>query len=162
FHSAWPLALFGSTSKSRRIATVFWRHDAGSPTWLDYAARFVRPNLMICPSMFAARASGWMFPGLRTEIVSCPVEIKLPGQGDESLPPKPKGSVVIIQVGRLDPIKGYLLHMRALSRLKHISEWRCWIVGGSQRPEEEAYYAELQKAVTTLEISNRVEFLGQR
>jgi glycosyltransferase involved in cell wall biosynthesis len=74
----------------------------------------------------------------------------------------PNDVVVILQVSRMEAWKGHMLHLQALSKIKDMREWVCWILGGPQRPEEERYMSMLQRTAAELGIGSRVRFLGQR
>src|SRR5204862_504590 len=70
-------------------------------------------------------------------------------------------AVVIIQVARLEPLKGHEAHLEALSLLKDIApRWLCWMVGGAQRPHETTYLRALQRKAADLGIADRVRRRG--
>jgi glycosyltransferase involved in cell wall biosynthesis len=58
--------------------------------------------------------------------------------------------------------KGHPALITALSQIKDVPNWTCWIAGGPQQASEESYLAELQSHVEREKLSNRVNFLGQR
>ena len=70
--------------------------------------------------------------------------------------------VVIIQVSRMEPLKGQRVCLEALAQLRDDPGWTCWQVGGAQRPAEQRYLEELRAICDRLGISGRVKFLGQR
>jgi glycosyltransferase involved in cell wall biosynthesis len=74
----------------------------------------------------------------------------------------PEDALVIINVGRMEPYKGQHVLIDALARLDQGTPWTCWIVGGAQRPAEEAYERSLRQAVDARGLRDRVMFLGQR
>jgi glycosyltransferase involved in cell wall biosynthesis len=74
----------------------------------------------------------------------------------------PSDAVVIIQVGRWEPLKGHRLHLEALARLLDLPAWECWFVGGAQRASEEHYLEEIKDTCLRLRIDRRVRFLGER
>jgi glycosyltransferase involved in cell wall biosynthesis len=69
---------------------------------------------------------------------------------------------VIIQISRMEPLKGHAVLLEALGRLRHRAGWVCWIVGGAQRPHEEQYQTSLRARVAHLDLGDRVKFLGHR
>jgi glycosyltransferase involved in cell wall biosynthesis len=71
-------------------------------------------------------------------------------------------TVVIVQTSRLEEWKGQSLHLEALGRLSDVPNWVAWLVGGPQRPKEEAYLKRLKESAKRLGIADRVRFLGQR
>jgi len=46
--------------------------------------------------------------------------------------------------------------------LAEIDNWEGWIVGGVQRPHEQDYLNELKIQANNLDLSDRLQFLGQR
>jgi len=62
----------------------------------------------------------------------------------------------------MEPWKGQLRHLQALSRLPPSADWLCWVVGGPQRPVEHKYFESLKATAEHLGIAQRVRFLGQR
>jgi glycosyltransferase involved in cell wall biosynthesis len=74
----------------------------------------------------------------------------------------PEDAVVVVQVSRIEPWKGQLLHLEALGRLRMLPNWICWFVGGPQRPEEKQYFEEMHRAAVRLGIADRVRFLNER
>lgn len=170
-HSSWPQAIFGPVVKALGRPLVLWQHgaaDEGSG-WLERWARKSRPGLVICNSKYTAAsvrsASGWN----SIVVIYCPVQ---PNAQPEDVRSRRSSlrielnaglsDVVIVQVSRLEPWKGHRHHLEALSRLKNLPGWVCWMVGGAQRPAEQEYLQELERLATELGIRDRVWFLGQR
>jgi glycosyltransferase involved in cell wall biosynthesis len=167
-HSAWAQALFGPVARRAGVPLVFWLHDAASGThWLERWARLTPPVLAICNSRFTASTLPRLFPHTPAEILTYPVE-SAPGPHPDGRTEirrgigTPPGTVVVVQVSRLEPYKGHRLHLEALGRLRDVPGWECWQVGGAQRPEEAAYLEELRATAARLGIGDRVRFLGQR
>jgi glycosyltransferase involved in cell wall biosynthesis len=73
----------------------------------------------------------------------------------------PHDAVVIVQVGRMESLKGHTTLLHALARLRD-RNWLCWQVGAAQRPREQAYLDGLMRLACELEIADRVKFLGHR
>ena len=73
-----------------------------------------------------------------------------------------RDDAMILQVGRMDPLKGHETHIRALGALKDVPGWVCAMVGGAQRPEEEEYQAGLQRLAQEVGVGGRIRFLGER
>jgi len=73
-----------------------------------------------------------------------------------------KDTVVIVQVSRMEGLKGHLLHLQVLSGLKDLPGWACWMVGGAQRGVEFEYLNRLKREADRLGIADRVQFLGSR
>jgi glycosyltransferase involved in cell wall biosynthesis len=168
-HSPWGLALFGPVARARGIPLVLWVHAAFTGRhWLERLARIsARPTLALCNSEYTKAALPRAFPGTRAEVVHPPVEpppvfeparrtAKREGHGADP------ETVVITLVSRLERWKGHAALLSALAALKQVPGWKAWIVGGPQRPAEDAYRVALERQATEARIADRVHFLGQR
>lgn len=168
-HSAWPMAMFGYTTLSSKQRLVFWMH--GVPTgrhWIDRWAQRNRPELVICNSRYTAQYAPSVYPRAANCVIYCPIETSReanPVQIRDSIrdelgvPPEDR---VIIQVSRMEQWKGQLLHLEALAMLRDVPGWRCWMVGGPQRPKEIDYFRRIAARANELGIGGRVHFLGER
>lgn len=168
-HGAWIHSILGPVARRAGLPVVFWLHDPPHPPMnlLERWASRLEPDLMICNSRYTAEGSGDLFPGLRREIVYCPVASRQTGrispvdrQSVRAEFDTPESAVVILQVSRLDSHKGHRIHLEALSRMKDISGWICWMVAGPQRPHEVELLEELTKFAAQSGISDRVRFPG--
>jgi glycosyltransferase involved in cell wall biosynthesis len=165
-HSPWALAVFGPAVRaSARL--VFWMHDFNNGrNWLGRWVRTTVPDLAICNSRFTATSLQIIFPKLVPVVINCPVELDHTSTNNRlkirELARVRDNEVVILQISRMEAQKGHDLHLRALAHLKDLPSWRCWFVGGPQRPKEHQYLRGLQETAAALAISDRVEFLGQR
>lgn len=168
-HSAWVQAIFGPAVRAARLPLVFYLHDvAGGRHWLERWARLTPPELAVCNSRFTAGSLANLYPGVRGEVVHCPVAPR----GSSSTPGMRASiraeldtagdDVVIVQTSRLESWKGHRLHLEALGRLRGVPGWTCWLAGGAQRRSEAAYRRELEKTAERLGIADRVRFAGQR
>jgi glycosyltransferase involved in cell wall biosynthesis len=168
-HQPWSFVAFGSAARRAGLPVVLWVHTASEGRhWLDRLARRGRPDLIICNSQFtAARLSTWL-SALHVEPVYCPVSA--PAQTDQDAQRTTvrgvlgarMDDVVIVQVSRLEAMKGQHVLLAALSELRDLPRWTCWMVGGAQRPAEVAYMRELQGLADAHGIASRVQFLGER
>jgi len=168
-HTTWPLAVFGPVARCQNAKLVFWAHGAMTGKhWLERWATRGHPALAISNSHFTARSVHKILPDIPVEILYCPVEMN-DGRLDENeraalreqLGASPE-TVVIIQVSRIEPGKGHLAHLRALSLLSDVPNWKCWMVGGAQRRSEQRLLEELEHVAADLGIAGRVQFLGHR
>lgn len=169
-HSAWSLAVFAPAVKRVGVPLVFWAHDASDgDSRLDRRAARMRPELIIANSRYTAeRVRNWM-PGLPQEVLYLPsATVCDPPVSDaerrqlRQALKVPDGRVIVIQVSRMEPWKGHELHLRALSRLRDLPNWECWLVGGAQRSKEVHYLQQLQHCSMDLGLVGRIRFLGQR
>lgn len=168
-HSAWSQALFGPVARGAGLPLVFWLHDATDGRhWLDRWASTTQPDLALCNSRFTAGSLPNLYPHARAEIVYCPVAPSVPCYSNadrESVRAElqtPEDAAVIVQVGRMERLKGHALHLEALGLLSDLPGWVCWQVGGAQRPHEIRYLEQLKNAAARLGIAERVRFLGHR
>jgi glycosyltransferase involved in cell wall biosynthesis len=163
-HQAWPQAIFGSTVKAAGVPLVLWVHMASVGHWMDRLAGRIEPDLIICNSRFTAS----MLPdtGTRVETVYCPVVAPAPRAAARASVRNelntPENNVVIVQVSRMEAWKGQQVHLEALGRLRTLSNWTCWFVGGAQNDAQAKYVRSLEEAAQRLGISDRVQFTGHR
>jgi len=168
-HMPWALTVFGKAVRAAEQHLVFWAHGFHhGRNWLEILARCTTPDFAIVNSRFTETGVAKLFPRVPRKVLYTPVALTdLPDadrrrnqvrheQGIDD------DTVVIVQVSRMEALKGHLLHLRALALLKDLGGWVCWIVGGPQKPGERDYFGILQKTATELGIAERVHFLGQR
>jgi glycosyltransferase involved in cell wall biosynthesis len=168
-HSVWPQALFGPVVQSAGLPLVFWLHDAArGKHWLERWAKRTRPDAVICNSRFTAEDLPNLYREVPAMVVYCPVAIPestysaterraVRAEFDTA-----EDAVVLIQVGRMEPLKGHRLCLEALAQLADVPKWVCWQVGGVQRPHELRYTDELKATAARLGIADRVRFVGAR
>lgn len=168
-HAPWSLAIFGPVVRRARLPLVFWQHGpATGRHWTERWARRTPPDLVLCNSRFTAKTLPKLYPRTRAEVLYCPVAFsekkysekdRLAARAELNTP---QDAVVIIQVGRMEALKGHTFHLETLGTLNDLPNWVCWMVGGAQRNSEVSYCAELRALATRLGISERVRFVGQR
>jgi len=168
FHSTWAYALFAATARQMDRTVALYLHGPARGThWLDRLARRVTPDVLIANSAYTAAVSAEMFAGVPASIVACPVPAPPAFEADTRLAVRQElgigdDAVMIVQASRMEPFKGHRELLHALAALRDVPSWVCCIVGGPQRPAEEAYYAELVALPATLGIADRVHFTGER
>lgn len=170
-HSSWSQAIFGPVVRASGVPLVLWMHGAwGGAHWLERWARRTPPDLVVCNSRFTAESAQRLYPRARAEVVYCPVPF-----GATAARPSteeraavraelgtPAAATVIVQVGRMEPLKGHAVHLEALAALRDVEGWVCWQVGGAQRPAEARYVEGLKRLAARLGIAGRVRFAGER
>ncbi len=169
-HSAWPEVVFGREARRAGVPLVYWLHCATSGDhWLERLARRTPPDLVVAVSHDAAESCrANLYPGVRTEVVYSPMLDVAELDHEESRRRvraelgTPDGRVVVLQVSRMEAWKGQEDHVRALSAMRGVPDWECWLVGGAQRPHEREYFDALRRDVEALGIASRVRFLGER
>jgi glycosyltransferase involved in cell wall biosynthesis len=135
--------------------------------WLERLCRLTSPDAAICNSRFTAGLVATWLP--RAQVEHCPVPVSpqtsRDGLGREAIRrglETPERDVVVVQVSRLDALKGHRVLLAALGQLRSLAGWTCWIVGGVQQPDEAAYLRALQQLAVERGISGRVRFVGER
>lgn len=168
-HECWVQALFAPVVRALRLPLVFWAHDAHQGRfWLERWAKRTAPDLVIANSRYTAATLEQLFPGIRREVIYCPVPA--PSMTDPTAVRQAvraeldtsEDAVVVIQASRLERWKGHTLLLDALAQLRDVPNWKCWMAGGAQRPAETAYLQELQCQAGQSGLGDRVRFLGQR
>lgn len=165
-HSAWAQALWGPVVRRARLPLVFWLHDAAGRTAPERLAARTRPDAAVGTSRFVRDTLPRLYPGLEGTVIHPAVAPPAPGAADgraalrERLGASPD-QVVFLQMARMEPWKGHAVLLEALAGLPR-DGWRCWMVGGAQRPAEAAYRAGLEARAAGLGLSGRVDWLGER
>jgi glycosyltransferase involved in cell wall biosynthesis len=168
-HSDWTRAIFGPVVREVGIPLVYWLH--GSPSgrhWLKRWAMRTSSDFVICNSRFTAGLLAVLDPAVPKEVLYNavpPPETKLTGTARSELRKRfgaSDDSVVILQVSRMESLKGHRSHIDALALIKDNPRWICWLVGGPQRPAEQPYFENLQRLVAQNKLEDRVQFLGSR
>jgi glycosyltransferase involved in cell wall biosynthesis len=167
-HSTWAQAIFGSVVRSFGKPLVFWLHDVpdGMP-WPERWARWSHaPEMVVCNSKYTADRLPKLYPQLEPKLIYCPVappaaaHLNSDSKEVRAEFQTPEDAVVILQISRLEPHKGHLIHLKALAQLRDLPGWVCWQVGGVQKPEERQYFETVQQAALRLGIKDRIRFLG--
>lgn len=166
-HQAWPHAIFGPVAKAARVPLVLWVHTAGTGYhWLDRLAGRVAPDLIVCNSRFTA--STLAGNAARIEVVYSPLDVRRvaitkPERASvRAALSTPADDVVIIQVSRMEPLKGQRVCIEALGQLTHLGGWTCWQVGGAQQRSEVRYLESLKELAEQHGVAGRVRFAGHR
>jgi glycosyltransferase involved in cell wall biosynthesis len=166
-HGTWSRAVFGPVVRREGLPLVFYVHGPISEaSFIDRCAARVPVDSMIANSEHTLRGCERSFVGVPHTVCRCPVERsrEYHASRDETrrlLGTSPT-SVVIIQVGRMEPLKGQRVLIEALAKLRNISDWECWIVGGSHSHSEAAYRNDLIALVKAGGHAEKIKFLGHR
>lgn len=166
-HGSWAQALLGPAVREAGIPLVYWTHDrvVEPLPWQEKWAQRCQPDFVIANSHYSASGQGKLFRNIPSRVLYCALSaperrysqaerenFRLSHQTPLEVP-------VLLQVSRLDPHKGHLLHLEALRALRHMP-WISWIVASPQRPAEEVFLAELKRKAEQLGLADRVRFLG--
>jgi len=165
-HAPWSHALFAGVARSGGVPTVLWQHDrATGGSLVERACRAAGADLVICNSHWTARTAAVLQPDAPCRVIYCPVMSATAGADVRVRTRTAIGAssehVVVLAASRLEPWKGHLDLIRALSRLV-ARPWVLWIAGGAQRSHERAYLAAIEAEVRHLGLESRVRFLGER
>jgi len=165
-HSSWSQGVLGPAVRARGVPSAFFLHDVATGRhWVERGARLVRPGLVLCNSHFTKESAPRLYPRVPAEVLYLPVSPPPPPAADARIRVReelgvPQDATVLVQVSRMEAWKGHSLHLEALGRLRGVPGWRCWMVGGAQRPHERVYLARLQRQAEALGLLGRVQFLG--
>jgi glycosyltransferase involved in cell wall biosynthesis len=168
-HQPWTCVVFAPVIRAAGLPVVLWVHMASRGRhWLERLCRFTRPDLVVCNSRFTADSVSAWLPTSQIEHVYAPLStqrsspyatgraaLRAAVQTDDK-------DVVLVQVSRLEALKGHRVLLAALGTLRDLPGWRCWIVGGAQSPAEIAYLHELHNLMRRHGLSERVRFAGER
>ncbi|MFC1639810.1 glycosyltransferase family 4 protein [Gemmatimonadota bacterium] len=169
-HSSWSRAIFGPVLISARQPFVIWQHSAGDRQhWLDRWSRRIPTQLTVCNSHYTAKQEARREPAVGTAVVYPPVPPPTASSRLASTRENvreelgaPTNTTVILQVGRIEPGKGHLIHLEAAATLLDQPDWIIVQVGAAQRPEEQTYQLELERSTHDLGLDGRVRFVGER
>jgi glycosyltransferase involved in cell wall biosynthesis len=167
-HGAWPHLAFGACTRWHGPKLVTWGHGVPlESSLLDRLSDAIVPDLLIANSQHTARAIGGRFRGVPVEVIYAPVQLASPATSRQQLRRQlltPEAAVVIAFAARPERMKGHELLLRAAAELAQRldCDWRIWLCGGAQRPEEQTYLRELEQLVERARLGARVSFLGQR
>jgi glycosyltransferase involved in cell wall biosynthesis len=165
-HGPWPHLLFAGIARHQRLPVVLWLHGPVQSHWLDRLALRWQPDLVICNSRFTAQSLAGPTRDVPSAVVYCPVAARASAPGARAAVRAalgvPADTVVIVQVGRLEPWKGNREHLTALAALRDVPNWVSWHVGGAQRPQEQRHLDALVALAEREGLGSRVRFLGER
>lgn len=169
-HSPWSYVVFEKVARRLGIPVVIWLHAASSGKhWLERWAALHRPDLVICVSRaILDETAQIMFPDINKVLLHNPLTSAVPALTNSDIERirrdlnTPSGAIVIIQVSRMEPLKGQIDLLNVLGRIKELPDWICWQVGGPQRESEEYYFQSLKAQAQQLGINARIRFLGER
>lgn len=167
-HGTWPHAVFAPAVRRAGAALVGSVHaplDRGH--WLNRWAARTPPDLLVANSRFTAATTEKLFPGVPVATVYLPVELPSVDRDEARHEVRTElgtghDTVGVLQVGRLERLKGYHVHLEALAKLRAVPAWEVWFVGGPQRSGEVEYLNELHALVPKFGLTGRVRFLGER
>ncbi len=173
-HSSWTHALFGGVQRRARLPLVFWMHNKAAPEGRNFVERRagrLTPDLVVCNSHFTAGTMHLLFgpPVPPHCVIPCPVsrpamspDTHVQRTSVRSELGTSSDAVVIVQVGWPEPCKGHALHLAALSGLRELPGWVCWMVGGAETAEQKRTLQSLKALAVKYGIGDRVRFVGHR
>lgn len=167
-HSIWVYCIFASVVARSGHGRVVYLHDIPNPKHAFYRWAWRRPpTLCIVNSKTTAEPLKQLRPQVPVSVVH-PL-VNPPPLPDPDLVQQLRAhwrvrpeELVIFLASRLDPLKGHGNLLRALAEMRDVPGWRCWIAGAPQRPQEETYRQELVGLIDSLQLADRVDFIGHR
>ncbi|HYO68866.1 MAG TPA: glycosyltransferase [Archangium sp.] len=166
YHSTWlKLVAAPALLGYRQALFVHSRVDPHHP--LDRLMARFPPDAFLTNSEFTAGSVSALVPRPTPLVAGCPVEDRTPKEPGVRQAVRQEWGVaentaVILQLSRMEPGKGHALLLEALAKLGRDAAWECLVVGGAQRPEEQAYMERLRAQAAQWGLTDRVRFLGQR
>lgn len=166
-HGTWSRAVFGRVVRRQGMALVFYVHGPiTDASFIDRCAARVPVDAIIANSEHTLRGCERFFDGVARNVCRCPVERPVEVRASRDAIRRELGTspsaVVIVQVGRMEALKGQRVLIEALAKLRDVSDWECWIVGGSHSLSEETYRSELIAFAKESRCSEKIKFLGHR
>jgi glycosyltransferase involved in cell wall biosynthesis len=190
-HQAWTYAVFGPAVRRASLPIALWLHTVSARRhWLERWAERRSPSVVVANSRYTAAAASNAFAGVPVECIYCPLSlatatpttgVEAAAAGDAGGPTTavegatgavrasvraacdtPLEDVVIVQVGRLETLKGHRVALEACALLRDVPGWTYWVVGGPQRPSDERVLGELMAQARRSGVESRVRFLGER
>ncbi len=166
FHQFVTFGILGMVIKDKQIRKFVWSHGAPHPLW-EMTSALMLPDGIIFNSQYLKSSTKCLFSGIRSEVVYYPTILpngsltKIERLSVREQLQCPEDKVVVIHVSRMVRMKGHSRLLNSLERLKDISNWTCWIVGGPQSTDEQEYFDELKEHSERLKIANRIKFPGE-
>lgn len=165
-HAPWAEAAFGGVVRRAGVPLAFWAHNVMTGRhWTERLARLTPPDLVICNSAFTESTRRALYPTTPSVVVHPAARLAGPARERRYLRMSldtPQDAIVIVQASRCDPAKGQRLLLEALSAMRPVARWVCWMAGGAQRSQDAAYLAELRAFAERAAIADRVRWLGER
>ncbi len=168
-HSPWLQAIFGPVAQKAGIPEMLWLHDVpDGKHWVQRWAKISPPDFVLSNSRFTQSQLPRLYNGIPSAVAYVPVQMsqEIFTDIDRETVRREFGAgpqdVVLIQVSRMEPSKGQMALIEALGRMMNVPNWKCWIVGGSQRSKEERYFRSLQRMVATKGLNGYINFLRHR
>lgn len=158
-HLPWAHAIFAPVLRRAGVPVVFWMHGFAANSvwtrhWTEVWARQTPPALVIANSEATKATARFLFPDVPARVLHYAISLDAEPRAEEP--------GTILQVSRMEPWKGHLMHLEALAQLKDLPGWICRFAGGAQNASEVNYVLRLKKRAEKLGIADRVWFLGQR
>ena len=164
----WALVVFGAVVRDLGYPVALWIHMAGDGRhWLERAARFRPPDVVVCNSRFSQKQVARWLPRVPVQVAYCPVSAPAPAQRGARRALRYRLGVdddrpVIAMSARAEAWKGHRVLIDACARLQNRPDWHCWLVGGAQRDDEAAYMDDLRRRIEDAGLEARVQLLGSR
>ena len=166
----WQHVIAAPVVRRCKLPLVYWAHGIENDgDLLGKLAKRMPPDLVIANSEpTRAAAMGKLFPRVPCDIFHYPVTRSASTASAEDRCriraefDTPADAVVGIAACRLEAWKGHELLLDALGKVRTTANWRWWIVGGPQRPQEQEYLDRLHRQSARLGLTDRVRFVGQR
>ena len=169
-HSYWPQVVLGPAVIKAGVPLAYRATDVPrGGQWLEKAASRVIPQLVVANSRHTENAIlEHMYKNVPIKVIYNPVDNRTPNNARKVLSriredlDTEYDKIVFMVASRLVPLKGLHILLKALGTLSDRQDWQCWIAGGAQDANEDAYATQLRGIASKQGISDRVNFLGHR
>ena len=169
-HSYWPQVVLGPAVIKAGVPLAYRATDVPrGGQWLEKAASRVIPQLVVANSRHTENAIlEHMYKNVPIKVIYNPVDNRNPNNARKVLSriredlDTEYDKIVFMVASRLVPLKGLHILLKALGTLSDRQDWQCWIAGGAQDANEDAYATQLRGIASKQGISDRVNFLGHR
>jgi len=166
-HGGWCQSLVGQVARRVGVRLVNYVHGPfGSRPWFHRLLSDVSPDCYIANSEYTASQ---IRAAARTPVYVVHPPIPVPtafGQQARAAIRREFGASefdkVVLLAGRLEPLKGHSVLIKAAGLLPKELPWKIWIAGGPQSADQEKYFNDLQNEVQRLGLAHRILFLGER
>jgi glycosyltransferase involved in cell wall biosynthesis len=162
-HSPWAFGLAAPACAG--IRRVLWAHNAlDGSHWTERRVRRTPPDLIICNSEYTSEAiAAWTQTTPRAVIYAPVMESRTTSDARREVRHQlgvGHTTAVILIASRLEEGKGHRTLVEAVSGLR--GDWALWMAGGAQQQNEEQLARDIEAAVQTSGLDNRVRLLGER
>lgn len=166
-HGAWIHALFGGVIRKNKTRFAHMIHGLSNAlSWQEKWCQNWQPDLVLANSRATLVTANNIFEKAEAMVAYPPcdpgpvVDREVLRRKWRSLYGATDDQVIVLAASRMESGKGIDILIDALSRLKKIDNWKCWVAGEPQRHSESRYFDALKLAADRSGVGNRIKWLG--